>query len=194
MDQVRTGFIRGTGAAVNVSLGWIPEYVKVVNATDGDVFYAGFPAGGLRVMPFSGGGTTEIRKGDTIKGATSAATAKVVDVILDSGTWAGGTAAGWLLIDGGSKTGTFTSENVYVASDNVSGLDDATVTVDTSPAVDSDTEVGGAANSVAPYYGDDGTPAGFTISSTVSEDGKLLFFVALRSGPGGGGKLVVNSL
>jgi len=183
MDEVRMGLIRGTGAAVNVSLGYIPDAVIVVNHSDGDKIYVGFP--GRRVMPFSGGGTIEIRKGDTIKGATSGASAKVLDVVLDSGSWAGGDAAGWLVIDIETKTGTFTSENVYVSSDDVTGSDDATVTVDVTPGVDIDTEVAGATNSITPYVGSDSAAKGFTISSTVSEDGKLLTFLAFRGESGG---------
>lgn len=36
-EQVRIGTVTGTGAAITVSLGWIPDYVKVVNVTDGDI-------------------------------------------------------------------------------------------------------------------------------------------------------------
>ena len=43
---------------------------------------------------FDSGGTDEITAGDTIVGETSAAQALVISVSLDSGTWAGGDAAG----------------------------------------------------------------------------------------------------
>lgn len=36
-DNLRTGTITGTGAAVNTSLGWVPDFVIIFNATDGDV-------------------------------------------------------------------------------------------------------------------------------------------------------------
>lgn len=36
MNRVFTGTYTGTGAAVNVSLGFIPAYVKIFNETDGD--------------------------------------------------------------------------------------------------------------------------------------------------------------
>lgn len=32
----KTGSFVGTGAAVNVSVGFIPDYVKIINTTDGD--------------------------------------------------------------------------------------------------------------------------------------------------------------
>ncbi|MEQ1888648.1 MAG: hypothetical protein ABL951_05640 [Alphaproteobacteria bacterium] len=35
-DYFRIGKFTGTGAALTVSLGWIPDYVKCVNYTDGD--------------------------------------------------------------------------------------------------------------------------------------------------------------
>lgn len=64
------------------------------------------------VLPFDAG-VKEIKVGDTIKGATSAATGIVTGVEVQSGTWAAGTAAGNLKIM--TKTGTFqNNENLYV--------------------------------------------------------------------------------
>lgn len=37
MNQIKVGSYTGTGAAINISLGWVPDYVRIVNATDGDV-------------------------------------------------------------------------------------------------------------------------------------------------------------
>lgn len=65
-------------------------------------------------IAFTSGGVTPIEEGDTITGATSAATASVVRVVVTSGTWAAGTAAGWLHVV--SITGTFTAENVNVGA------------------------------------------------------------------------------
>lgn len=56
-------------------------------------------------------GTVEIKVGDTIKGVTSAATGIVTGVVLTSGTWALGTAAGYIYIE--TQTGTWqTAENI----------------------------------------------------------------------------------
>jgi len=66
---------------------------------------------GLQIS-FTGGGTYEVAEGNTITGATSAATATVERIVLDSGTWAGGDAAGRLILSG--QTGTFASENLDV--------------------------------------------------------------------------------
>ena len=74
-----------------------------------------------RELAFTSGGTTEIVEGDTITGATSAATAVVTRVVLDSGTWAGGDAAGRFIF--ASQTGTFQAENIDVgASTNLATI------------------------------------------------------------------------
>lgn len=36
-DNLRVGTVTGTGAAINISLGWQPDWVQIMNATDGDV-------------------------------------------------------------------------------------------------------------------------------------------------------------
>lgn len=61
------------------------------------------------VLPFTSGGTSEIGTSG-IQGATSGATATVHDVILASGSWAGGDAAGTLLVS--DVLGTFVAENI----------------------------------------------------------------------------------
>jgi hypothetical protein len=67
-----------------------------------------------RYVAFTSGGTTEIAAGDTITGATSAATAVVGRVVLTSGSWAAGTAAGFFHF--ASQTGTFQAENLNVGA------------------------------------------------------------------------------
>lgn len=69
-----------------------------------------------RKIEFTSGGTYTILKGNTITGATSAATARVEAVIVMSGSWAAGTAAGILYID--SQSGVFVSENLDVGSNS----------------------------------------------------------------------------
>lgn len=65
-------------------------------------------------LAFAASGTTPITEGQTVTGATSAATGVVARVVLESGTWAGGTAAGRLILS--AKTGTFGTENLTVAA------------------------------------------------------------------------------
>lgn len=38
-DQFQNGRVVATGAAVNVSIGYVPDYVKVFNLTDGNVAF-----------------------------------------------------------------------------------------------------------------------------------------------------------
>lgn len=184
MNNVRAGLIRGTGAAVNVQLGWIPDWVIVTNHTDGDKIHIGQP--GKQIIPFTSG-SLALSAGQTITGATGAAHAVIADVILDSGSYAGGDAAGWIVIDVESKVGTFQTENIYVSSDSTSGTNDATITVDVTFTQDIDAEVTGATGNAAitAYVGAVGTAAlGFTIGSTISEDAKLLGYIAFRQGSG----------
>ena len=72
-------------------------------------------------VAFTGGGTSEIKAGDTITGATSAVTAVVQRVALSSGSWAGGDAAGVFEVN--RLSGDFQAENVKLPG----GTDDATV-------------------------------------------------------------------
>lgn len=179
MKLFNSGEVVGNGAAINVELGYIPDLVIITNATDGDKIHMGYP--NRMAIPFSGGGTTEIVAGDLIEGATSGATARVKSVLLYSGTWAGGDAAGFFIIERETLTGTFESENVFVGS----GTDDATVTVNVTHTVDIDTEVASATGNAAisGYVGVDATNAkGFTIGSTIAEEAKLLRWAALRNG------------
>lgn len=74
-----------------------------------------------REVSFTSGGTTVIAEGNTVTGATSAATAVVKRVVLISGSWAGGDAAGRLILS--SQTGTLQAENLNIgASLNVATI------------------------------------------------------------------------
>lgn len=63
-------------------------------------------------IDFTSGGTYEIEEGDTITGATSTETATVERVIVTSGDWTTGDAAGRLILS--SPSGAFESENLNV--------------------------------------------------------------------------------
>lgn len=70
---------------------------------------------------YTSGGTYQILAGNTITGATSGATAYVEAVSLDTGTWAGGDAAGTLTLR--RVVGTFEAENLNVgANSNVATI------------------------------------------------------------------------
>jgi hypothetical protein len=61
---------------------------------------------------FTSGGTEELKVGDTITTVTggSGTSARVVEINLNSGSWAGGDAAGNLIVD--RLTGDFAAENI----------------------------------------------------------------------------------
>lgn len=178
---IRCGFIHGTGAALNVEIGFVPEIVEIHNWTDGDKITIGIMH---EVIAFTSG-SLEINAGDVIRGLTNTGVYGTVGrVILDSGSWAGGDAAGWLIFDRGRITGTFGSENAEV---NDSGANDLTVAAEAEQGLDIDTEVATATGNAAviAYHGsaDNNYAAGFTVGSTVSENAKLLFYVAMASDP-----------
>lgn len=103
-----------------------------------------------KALAFESGGTTEIVAGNTIEGATSGATAVVVAVDLDSGTWAGGDAVGTLWVN--QQVGTFEAENLDVGvTTNL-----ATITADsiTTPLTTNVAFVGRLSNESSPVTGD----------------------------------------
>lgn len=63
---------------------------------------------------FTSGGTYEVLEGDVITGATSAATGTIRRIVLQSGDWAAGTAAGYFVVSG--IAGTFVAENLNVGA------------------------------------------------------------------------------
>lgn len=175
MHTIKRGFFYGTGAALNVVLGFIPDAVIIQNLTDGDVMNFAFPS--VATMAFTSGGTREIKAGDTIIGATSGARATVLQVLADTGTWAGGDAAGTLILDRRTITGTFASENIYVLGSATTN--DAGGAAVANQGVDIDTEVA-SDTGVSAYLGSETEGAGFTIASGISEDAKLFGYVAFR--------------
>jgi hypothetical protein len=182
--QVACGFHRGTGAAVNVELGWVPDFVMVINLTDGDKIHMNALS---KVIAFTSGGTDEIAAGDVLHGNTSDATATIKQVILDSGSWVGGDAAGWFVLDPVTLGTSFSGETAYRDGVDADGTDGVTLSAaEDQDGVDIDTEVAGTttdATNVIEYLGSSGSASkGFTIGATIAEDAKLLYYVALRGG------------
>lgn len=183
MESFTSGEVVGNGAAINVEIGWIPDRVEVYNATDGDLLTVGFL--NRYVIPFSSGGVVEIEAGDTITGITNTkVTAVVKSVLLYSGTWAGGDAAGFFIVEFDNQNGTFGSEGVS-GSASAAANNDATVTVNlthgfASAAAVSGEDTGNAA--LLPYAGTtEANSKGFTIGATVAEEAKLLRWAAWRN-------------
>ena len=191
----RVGRIHGTGLALNIELGWIPDHVKIVNLTDGDQVYECWLG---KIIVFTSGSVV-VKPGDTITGVTSGATAKINEIILDSGTWSGGDAAGWLMAESRDVVGTLQTENADVGG---TGDNDLSIVVDVELGVSID-DSGAIAlanvtgnSGILEYVGDasNGYNEGFTIGSVLSEDGKLFGFIATRSDVGEGqGPLVLGN-
>lgn len=100
----------------NAVLQWLMD---AANVASGETVQG--VAGFCWIMPFDVGGgaaasgrAREIKVGDIIKGGTSNATGVVTGVMLQSGSWAAGTAAGYLNIM--TKTGTFQdNEEIHIS-------------------------------------------------------------------------------
>lgn len=48
MNNAKVGTVTGTGAAINIELGFVPDYFCIINVTDGDVrdeWFSGMAAG-----------------------------------------------------------------------------------------------------------------------------------------------------
>ena len=65
-------------------------------------------------VAFTSGGTAKIVRGNEINGASTGEQADVVAVVVTSGTWAGGTAAGFLFVK--NATGAFGAENLNITA------------------------------------------------------------------------------
>ena len=121
-----------------------------------------------RELSFTSGGATEITEGQTITGATSAATAVVTRVVVESGTWGAGTAAGRFIF--ASQTGTFQAENIDVgASANLATIagDSAAITLSTGGRFETENYSFGGATDRERIYGCDGVNRGFEFDGTV---------------------------
>jgi hypothetical protein len=94
----------------------VPDAVDMYKATS-----AGWVLQDLgETFTFTSGGTTEIAEEDTVTGDASGETAVVKRVIVTSGTWAGGDAAGRLIVY--SVSGAFQAENLEVSSVNLASI------------------------------------------------------------------------
>lgn len=96
---------RGQAQFSNVPQQWTMAAADVTDANTVQGRY-----GYCLKLPFSGG-AIQIHEGDLIKGVYSSAIATVTGVVLTSGTWGAGMAAGFLYLE--SKTGAFVNgENI----------------------------------------------------------------------------------
>lgn len=128
-----------------------------------------------REVAFTSGGAYEIAEGNTITGATSAATAVITRVVLQSGAWADGDAAGYLVF--ASQTGTFQAENLNVGANlNVATIagNSSAITLSPSGRVKHYIHNFGGQTGTRRIYGCDGVNLGFEFDGTV--------YVRIRTG------------
>ena len=94
----------------NVNLGGSPEFEDVFDALG--AHHTRFTYNGAGSVAFTGGGTAEPLPGTLMTGASSGAAAYLLAVQVDSGTWAGGTAAGTMTLSGLAGGTAFTGEDL----------------------------------------------------------------------------------
>lgn len=185
---VRTGFIHGTGNALNVEIGFVPDYLRLVDITNGDIITEGYFK---RIILFTSLSAT-INVGNYIKGRTSGATARVNQVIIDTGTVAGGDAAGWLICDPFEVVGTLETEEAQVYPSKPGAGDAPTdhldLVVDTEEGNNiaaAVVQVTTAATQVTAFEGTDADQKkGFTVGASVSIVNVLFHYLAIANDQG----------
>lgn len=117
-------------------------------------------------LAFTSNVTTEIKDGDTITGATSAATAVVKRVVLQSGDWASSNAKGRLIFS--SVTGAFAAENIKVGATVVGAITNNATAITLQPNGRYEFVNYNFAGSTATYrmYGCDGVNRAFEFDGT----------------------------
>ena len=105
-----------TVAADIVGPSKVPRNVLIQNNDTSGILYIYLAHELYKGLRYTSGGTTAIVAGNTVTGDVGGATAKVKRVVLDSGTWAAGTAAGVLVLDKDTIVGTFEAENLDVGT------------------------------------------------------------------------------
>ena len=193
------GILVGTAAAQDIEVGFVPSWVKVINQNSGTgnagvpIVYEGPVA---EVISFDSGGTEPITAGQRVDAMDGGWRGIVKQVIVYAGTWAAGTADGFLVFEPGTLVGAgniadndviYTSDQVDVrgpatdrAAVEVAGLKDLT-TVETSTF-----DLSAAAGvRITPYYGASGEKShGFTFGATISDSDNMLFYQAWAPDPG----------
>lgn len=101
--QSKTGTVNGTGAAINVSLGFKPTHVKVFNDTAGDnLEYLDSMADGSAYKRIAAGTGTKITTGGISQYAGNSANARGFTIGND-GVNANGVTLRWIAVGNGQE-------------------------------------------------------------------------------------------
>lgn len=119
---VRSGSFAGGDAAGTITIAsetgvFVAENLNVGANLNVATIAAGTTTAFGREMSFTSGGTYEVAAGDTIVGATSTKTAVITRVVLESGSWAAGTAAGRFIFT--TDSGAFTAAETLNVGANI---------------------------------------------------------------------------
>ena len=121
-----------------------------------------------RELTFTSGGTYQIAEGDTITGAVSGSTAVITRVMLETGTFAAGTAAGRLIF--ASQSAAFQAENLDVGANlNVATIagNSSAITLLPDGRYELDIHNFGGQSGTNRIYGADGVNRGFEFDGTI---------------------------
>lgn len=183
--RMKSGLIYGAGAAVNVQCGFIPTRVELFNDTDGTplvTWHAG------RYITFDGGGAAdsaydhkEIVSGMKIKDVTNGGYGTVKSVVLDTGAWNLGTAAGLIEFFPGTDGGTFADSGQIDVIDERGYnrfTDAATAATALNERACAVATAAATSTAITAYAGSSVLQPGFTVDASTAADGKILSWVA----------------
>ena len=185
------GFIVGNGAARNIELGFVPSRVKITNLSGRATYEASL----AEVIGFDSG-SSEIKAGMRLDAADEGWRGTVRQVILASGSWDGGNAAGWIVFEAGTLEGRANiadNDTIYSSdqADLAGSTDVATVNgaglLAQGVGRPGDGNAVSASAEITPYYGTHASMAkGFSIAAAISVDNNLLQYQAWAPDPGSG--------
>lgn len=171
---VRSGSFAGGDAAGTITIAsetgvFVAENLNVDANLNVATIASGTTIALGREMSFTSGGTYEVATGDVITGATSGKTATVTRVVLESGSWAAGTAAGRFIFT--ADTGAFTAaETLNVGANiNVATVTGASTAITLLPSGRYEFDIHTFRGSINDerMYGADNTNRGFEFDGAV---------------------------
>ena len=181
MLQIADGYFEG-GTAATIAVGFDPRYVQLVNLTASTEVIYGMVADDI--LRFDGGGTGEIVGGYYIMATDGGWSARVKEVILTGGSWSGGNAAGYLILEAGSLTGeanVTNDDNISVATNKGEAPSGNWGTINTATnygrGYDLDADVA-FITSISP------ADKGFRVTASFGAASDLIYYVAFGSGAG----------